>query len=93
METYFHTKDMAERFTLSKRLVLDLPEDGKAFFLQAFKRERYLDMRLTAVRGYAAFASEAEVAVLMKKMLEILKKGRRTRLMIIRNTKCCAHPF
>jgi len=31
-------------------------------------------MRLTAIRGYSAFASEEEVALLMNKMLEILKK-------------------
>ena len=31
-------------------------------------------MRLTAIRGYAAFASEEDVALLMNKMLEILKK-------------------
>lgn len=74
MESYFHTKDIAKRYALLKQLVFDLPEDGKDFFLKAFKKERYLDMRLTAIRGYAAFASEEEVAVLMKRMLEILKK-------------------
>jgi len=55
-----------------------LPEQGKDFFLKAYKKERYLDMRLTAIRGYAAFASEEEVAVLMNKMLEILKKRSET---------------
>ncbi|MEK5331894.1 hypothetical protein [Lysinibacillus sp. FSL W8-0992] len=74
METFFNTKDIAKRNTLLKQLVFDLPEDGKDFFLKAFKKERYLDMRLTAIRGYAAFASEEEVALLMNKMLEILKK-------------------
>ncbi len=74
METYFNTKDIAKRNALLKQLVFDLPEDGKDFFLKAYKKERYLDMRLTAIRGYAAFASEKEVASLMKKMLEILKK-------------------
>ncbi|GKV54486.1 hypothetical protein NCCP2222_04330 [Sporosarcina sp. NCCP-2222] len=73
-EIYFKTKDIAKRNALLKQFVFELPEDGKDFFLKAFKKERYLDMRLTAIRGYAAFASEEEVAVLMKKMLEILKK-------------------
>ncbi|WP_102272259.1 hypothetical protein [Cytobacillus massiliigabonensis] len=73
-ETYFNTKDIAKRNALLKQLVFDLPEDGKDFFLKAYKKERYLDMRLTAIRGYAAFASEEEVAILMNKMLEILKK-------------------
>ncbi|WP_413363421.1 hypothetical protein [Lysinibacillus sp. 3P01SB] len=74
METYFNTKDIAKRNALLKQLVFDLPEDGKDFFLKAYKKERYLDMRLTAIRGYAAFASEEEVTVLMNKMVEILKK-------------------
>jgi hypothetical protein len=74
MEAYFQTKDIAKRYALLKQLVFDLPEDGKDFFLKAYKKERYLDMRLTAIRGYAAFASEEEVAVLMRRMLEILKK-------------------
>ncbi|WP_409370269.1 hypothetical protein [Lysinibacillus sp. 38-6] len=74
METYFTTKDIAKRNTLLKQFVFDLPEDGKDFFLKAYKKERYLDMRLTAIRGYAAFASEEEVTLLMNKMLEILKK-------------------
>ncbi|MEC2076336.1 hypothetical protein [Metabacillus fastidiosus] len=74
IETYFNTKDIAKRNALLKQLVFDLPEDGKDFFLKAYKKERYLDMRLTAIRGYASFASEEEVAILMNKMLEILKK-------------------
>lgn len=74
METYFHTRDTARRYEMLKRLVLDLPEDGKDFFLRACKKERYLDMRLAAVRGYAAFADEAEVAAVMEKLLKILKK-------------------
>ncbi|MED3575188.1 hypothetical protein [Cytobacillus praedii] len=73
-ETYFNTKDIAKRNALLKQLIFDLPEDGKDFFLKAYKKERYLDMRLTAIRGYAAFASQEEVAVLMNKMLEILKR-------------------
>ena len=74
METYFNTKDIAKRNALLRQLVFDLPENGKDFFLKVYKKERYLDMRLTAIRGYAAFASEEEVAILMNKMLEILKK-------------------
>ncbi|MEI2365023.1 MULTISPECIES: hypothetical protein [Niallia] len=74
METYYNTKDIAKRNALLKQLVFDLPDDGKDFFLRAYKKERYLDMRLTAIRGYAAFASEEEVAILMNRMLEILKK-------------------
>lgn len=74
METYFNTKDIAKCNVLLKQIVFDLPENGKDFFLKVYKKERYLDMRLTAIRGYAAYASEEEVAILMKKMLEILKR-------------------
>ena len=50
-------------------------------------------MRLTAIRGYVAYASEEEVAILMKKMLEILKGDQKVHHIIIRNTKSCVHLF
>ncbi|WP_235439601.1 hypothetical protein [Paenibacillus sp. DMB20] len=74
MEQYVSIKDIAKRNAILKQLIFNLPTDGKDFFLKAFKKERYLDMKLTAVRGYAAYADQNEVAVLMKKMLELLKK-------------------
>ena len=51
MQAYFDTKDAAKRNTLLKELALACPPDGKDFFYRAFKRERYPDMKLTAVRG------------------------------------------
>ena len=74
MEAYFSQKDAAQRNGILKRLVLETPASGKDFFLKAFKKERYLDMKLCAVRGYAAYAAEAEVALLMDKLLALLKK-------------------
>ena len=74
MDSYFQEKDIAKRNEILNSLLLDLPADGKAFFLKAFKKERHLDMRLKAVRGYAAYASEEEVSPLMAKLLELLKK-------------------
>lgn len=74
MERYFALKNTAERNVLLKQLVCELPEGAKEFFLKAFKKERLLDMKLTALRGYAAYASEAEVVPLMEKLLETLKK-------------------
>ncbi len=74
MSLYFQKKDLFERNQILTYLLLHIPADGKDFFLKAFKRERYLDMRLSAVRGYAAYATEEEVNVLMKKMLELLKR-------------------
>lgn len=74
MNLYFQQKDSAERGRILNRLLCDMPTDAKDFFLKAFKKERYLDMKLSAVRGYAAYASEDEVCLLMNKMLELLKK-------------------
>lgn len=74
IEQYFATKDIAKRNSLLKHFIFNLPADGKEFFLKAFKKERYLDMKLTAVRGYAAYAEQNEVDQLMKKLLELLKK-------------------
>ena len=73
IEKYISTKDVFERNQILKTAVLKLPENGKEFFLAAFKKERYLDMKLTAVRGYAEYASEDEVNVLMKKMFELVQ--------------------
>jgi len=74
MEEYFQNKDILIRNQILKCFLLDLPSDAKDFFLKAFKKERYLDMKLSAVRGYAAYADEKEVEVLMTKMLELLKR-------------------
>ena len=74
MQAYFDTKDAAKRNTLLKELALACPPDGKDFFYRAFKRERYPDMKLTAVRGYAFYAREDEVSALMENLLAILKK-------------------
>ncbi|MBE6627868.1 MAG: hypothetical protein E7629_02975 [Ruminococcaceae bacterium] len=74
MESYFQTKDTLERNQILKQLLCDMPFDAKDFFLQVFKKERYLDMKLSAVRGYAAYATENEVCILMNKLLQLLKK-------------------
>ncbi|MBR6569750.1 MAG: hypothetical protein IKK75_04795 [Clostridia bacterium] len=74
MEAYFQTKDAFKRKEILFHLLCHLPDEGKDFFLNAFKKERYLDMRLAAVRGYAAYATESEVNVLMKKLLTTLQK-------------------
>lgn len=74
-EEYKKIKDMAKRYTILKELAIQYPEKAsKEFFLAAFKKERYLDMRLTAIRGYAIFATEKEIEPLMKKLTEILRK-------------------
>ena len=74
MEEYFQENDISERSETLRQLLCDMPADAKEFFRAVFKKERYLDMKLRAVRGYAAYATEEEVADLMKKLFELLKK-------------------
>lgn len=74
MEIYFQEKYVSKRNEILRQLLLDIPVNAKDFFFKAFKKERYLEMKLSAVRGYAVFATEGEVSVLMTKLLELLKK-------------------
>ena len=74
MKEYIDTKDVSKRNELLKKLVFNCPPNAKDFFCQSFKKERYLDMKLTAIRGYALYASEEEVGVLMSKLLKLLIK-------------------
>lgn len=72
---YLNSKDVFSRNQILQALVLTcLDRDLKGFFLAAFKKERHVDMRLTALRGYAHYASEQEVTVLTDKLAEIIKK-------------------
>ena len=65
---------MARRSALLRELAFACPPEGKDFFRRAFQKERYLDLKLTAVRGYAFYASEDEVVPLMEKLLALLQK-------------------
>jgi len=72
---YATSTDLSDRNCILCALVLrGSAFDLKSFFLAAFKRERYLDMRLTALRGYAAYATEAEVEPLMAKLMQLLAR-------------------
>ena len=74
-ELYLTSKDIFSRNQILQTFVLQcLQYDLKDFFLLAFKKERYLDMRLVAIRGFAVYATEKEIIPLMKKFLEILIK-------------------
>ncbi|MDY7990294.1 hypothetical protein UY286_06885 [Paenibacillus polymyxa] len=46
----------------------------KDFFEKAYKKERYLDMRLLAIHGLAQYASEEEIEKVMQHFLKILIK-------------------
>ncbi|AJS57229.1 hypothetical protein [Paenibacillus sp. IHBB 10380] len=73
-ELYSLAKKLYIRNTIMMSLVFCEDIDLKDFFFKAFKKERYLDMRLTAIRGYANYATEKEVEKLMSKFIEILMK-------------------
>lgn len=78
MTLYFETKEIHKRAEILKTLVFHLPQDGEAFFLKAFQKERYLDMKLCAIRGYAAYAAEEDVSKCMEKLLQLLRKRQQT---------------
>lgn len=73
---YYKTvKDIFSRNQILQAFVLQCQKhDLKEFFLSAFKKERYLEMRLTAIRGYANYVSEKEISPIMKKFVDILVK-------------------
>lgn len=72
-ELYLTSKDIFSRNQILQAFVLQcLQYDLKDFFLLAFKKERYLDMRLVAIRGFAHYVTEKEIIPLMKKFMEIL---------------------
>jgi len=73
-ELYSLAKNLYIRNTIMMSLVFCEDIDLKDFFFKAFKKERYLDMRLTAIRGYANYATEKELEKLMSKFIEILMK-------------------
>lgn len=72
---YLTSKDIFSRNQILHAFVLTCPgRELKDFFLAAFKKERYVDMRLVALRGYANYASEKEVIPLMAKLSDTIKK-------------------
>ena len=78
-DAYFLIRGDADR-TADRSLVLEamvlqcLKYDLKEFFITAFKKERHLSTRLTAIRGYATYATELEITPLMNKLTSTLHK-------------------
>ncbi|MGR3857555.1 hypothetical protein [Chryseobacterium indologenes] len=50
----------------------------KDFFLNAYKKERYLDMKIYALRGLSNFIKEKEITQLLKKFNQSLAKRQQT---------------
>ncbi|RUT31779.1 hypothetical protein EJP77_10355 [Paenibacillus zeisoli] len=75
-DIYFKLKDMALRNQiLGCFMHLSNPELGLGpFFQDAYKKERYLDMKLKAVRGLANYATEPEIERTMKHFTKLLMK-------------------
>ncbi len=71
---YFQLKDIALRNKILQSLMRSEPFERKDFFQKAYKKERYLDMRLMAIRGLAQFSSKEEIDKVMEHFLQILKK-------------------
>lgn len=75
-DIYFKLKDIALRNQILGCLMhLSNPELGlKPFFQDAYKKERYLDMKLKAIRGLANYADEPEIEQTMKHFTKLLMK-------------------
>lgn len=86
-ELYFNTKEVLYRWWVLKKIVFDAKKYNKEFFLKAFNKERYWDMRLLAIRGYAVHATEEEVNILVYRLLEILKKWYKKIITVVMHIK------
>lgn len=71
---YNSTKDLSIRNKVLKLLYDFNFIELKDFFNNAYKKERYLDMKINALRGLAKFISEQEVEKLLQKFNATLKK-------------------
>ena len=74
MRIYAATKQLYIRNTILKLLYDASFLELKAFFEHAYKKERYLDMKLHALRGLSQFISEKEIEKLLVKFNESLLK-------------------
>ncbi|KJD39616.1 hypothetical protein QD46_13420 [Paenibacillus polymyxa] len=74
VQLYFKMKDIALRNKILYGLIRCSNLELKDFFEKAYKKERYLDMRLLAIHGLAQYASEEEIEKVMQHFLKILIK-------------------
>ncbi len=74
IEQYFSQKDVVKRHHLLKAITFKCEFASKDFFERAFKKERKLEEKLTALRGYAFYASEQEIEPCVNKLLESVMK-------------------
>ena len=74
IELYLSEKDVVKRHHLLKTIMFKCEFASKEFFEKAFKKERKLEEKLTALRGYAFYASEQEIEPCVNKLLESVMK-------------------
>ena len=74
VQLYFKMKNIALRYKILYGLIRCRHLELKDFFEKAYKKERYLDMRLLAIHGLARYASEEEIEKVMQHFLKILIK-------------------
>lgn len=74
IEQYFEEKDVVKRHKLLKEIMFNCECASKEFFDRAFKKERKLEEKLTALRGFAYFATEQEVEIYSDKILNSVIK-------------------
>lgn len=73
-EQYFNEKNVDKRWVILKTIVFKCESSSKGFFEEAFKKERKLEMKLLALRGYAYFATESEVEKFVERIMSSLIK-------------------
>lgn len=71
---YFEQKDVVKRHHLLKEIMFKCEYASKDFFEKAYKKERKLEEKLTALRGFAFFATEQEVETYSDKLLKSIIK-------------------
>lgn len=75
---YLATKQLDIRNKILRLLYdFEIPE-LKEFFTNAYKKERYLDMKIYALRGLSQFISEKEIEKLLHKFNQTLLKRQET---------------
>lgn len=75
---YTNTKEISYRNKILKLLYNHQYPELQPFFEMACKKERYLDMKVHALRGWAQFAEEREIVKLVDKMKISLAKTEKT---------------
>lgn len=75
---YSSTKQLGIRNEILKLLYDFDFETLKEFFLNAYKKERYLYMKIYSLRGLSNFVDEKEITKLLKKFNQTLAKRQET---------------